>query len=154
MGVGPTSELGRHPAEPARLGLRKVALLVPAALLAINVWTGFPLLALWIGSQVQGGGSLAIGTVFMVVLSFAALVFAAAVGVSWLNLRYDALTGRRPQRSEEFTLAGSASGRAQQEQRRERGVNAIEKAVIASVVAAVLAFEAWFFFLAGSPLPT
>jgi hypothetical protein len=136
------------------LGIRKIGLLIPAVLLAVNVWTGFPLLALWIGSQVQGGGSLAITTVFTVVLSFAALVFAAAVGVSWLNLRYDELTGKRSIRRERFTLAESLTGPARQQTRRERGVNAIEKAVIASVVVAVLAFEVWFFLFAGSPLPS
>jgi hypothetical protein len=33
------------------------------------------------------------------------------------------------------------------------GISGIERVVVASVVAACLAFELWFFFLAGSSLP-
>jgi hypothetical protein len=37
--------------------------------------------------------------------------------------------------------------------RRKYGISAIERVVVASVVAAVLVFEVWFFFFAGSSLP-
>jgi hypothetical protein len=38
---------------------------------------------------------------------------------------------------------------------RERaGISGIERIVVISVVAAVLAFEVWFFFFAGSSLPS
>jgi hypothetical protein len=37
--------------------------------------------------------------------------------------------------------------------RRKHGVSPVERIVVISVVAAVLAFEIWFFFFAGSSLP-
>jgi len=38
--------------------------------------------------------------------------------------------------------------------RKREGISAVERLVVVSVVAAVLAFEIWFFFFAGSPLPS
>ena len=37
--------------------------------------------------------------------------------------------------------------------RSKYGISGVERVVVISVVAAVLAFELWFFFLAGSSLP-
>ena len=37
--------------------------------------------------------------------------------------------------------------------RQKFGISPVERVVVASVVAAVLAFEVWFFFFAGSSLP-
>jgi hypothetical protein len=40
----------------------------------------------------------------------------------------------------------------EEDTRRKYGISPIERVVVASVVAAVLVFEVWFFFFAGSPL--
>jgi hypothetical protein len=60
--------------------MRRIALAALMALLAINVWTGGPLLALWIGSRVQSGGdsSMIIKPITAVVVfaSLAAISFA------------------------------------------------------------------------------
>jgi hypothetical protein len=44
-------------------------------------------------------------------------------------------------------------GEREEVSRSRRSVNAIERIVVMSVVACVIAFEAWFFFFAGSSLP-
>ena len=47
----------RHPAAACTLGMdraKRFGLAALMAFLALNIWTGSPLLALWIGSQVQG----------------------------------------------------------------------------------------------------
>jgi hypothetical protein len=41
----------------------------------------------------------------------------------------------------------------EEDTRRRYGISPIERVVVASVVAGVLAFEVWFFFFAGSSLP-
>jgi hypothetical protein len=45
---------------------------------ALNVWTGSPLLALWIGSRLQGSGPPKMGPVFVVVVAFAVFSFSLA----------------------------------------------------------------------------
>jgi hypothetical protein len=41
--------------------LRSLALVAAMAVVTLNLWTGAPLLALWIGSRVQGGGPPTMG---------------------------------------------------------------------------------------------
>src|SRR5204863_7538974 len=49
-----------------RLRLRKVGLLVGMALASVNIWTGSPLMALWIGSRVQTSGTTSLGAIGVV----------------------------------------------------------------------------------------
>src|SRR4051812_33304005 len=79
---------------PERLGLACLA-----ALVSVNVWTGAPLLALWVGSKVQGNfTSLSMGAVAVVVLVLAIAEFALLTVLTWANGRYDELIGRPPVR--------------------------------------------------------
>jgi len=131
----------------------KRALMVGAtAFIAINLWTGAPLLALWIGSQVVGEQVLSMKAVFVVMIVLAALLYAMTMALAWLNSTYDGLTGRRrtPARS-----AWLRSMNVETEETLEAQVafSALERIVMASVYVAVITFLAWFFFLAGSPLP-
>src|SRR6476620_10306799 len=76
------------------LRAKKLGLISASALVSINVWTGAPLLAVWVGSKVQGNSGLSMGAVFSVVAVLAVLVLALAWILTWLNATYDALTGR------------------------------------------------------------
>ena len=79
------------------LRLKRVGLVVATALVTINIWTGGPLFAVWVGSQVQGDtGSPSMAAVFTVVLVLAALVAVLAWALTWLNAKYDEVTGRPP----------------------------------------------------------
>jgi hypothetical protein len=44
-------------------------------------------------------------------------------------------------------------GEREADVRQKHGMSAIEKVMVATVVAGALAFEVWFFFFAGSSLP-
>ena len=44
-------------------------------------------------------------------------------------------------------------GEREQETRRKHGISPVERVVVIAVVLAVLAFEVWCFFFAGSSLP-
>ncbi len=63
--------------------LKRTALAAATAFLAINLWTGAPLIALWVGSQVVGETVLSMKAVFVVVIVLAVLVFSMAIALAW-----------------------------------------------------------------------
>jgi hypothetical protein len=134
--------------------LQRLALVIGSALTSINIWTGAPLLAVWVGSQVQAAQDrLSMIALFTVVATLAVTVFALAWVLAWLNGRYDELTGRAPAAHQTSPWLRSMRGERESDVRRRHGISAVERVVVISVVAAVLAFEIWFFFFAGSSLP-
>jgi len=138
---------------PRFFGVRRISILIATTLIAINFWTGAPLAALWVGSQVLGGGALTMTVVFVVVVSLAVLLGAMALALTWLNARYDELIGRPT--GERRTLPWLRSMRAEEADllRKKRGTTALEIIVIANTVTAVIALEIWFFFFAKNPTP-
>jgi hypothetical protein len=137
---------------PRFVRIRRAGLLSATALIALNIWTGAPLLALWVGSRVVGERALSMTAVFVVVLTLAVLVAAMTLALTWLSARYDVLVGRPS--DERRTMPWLRSMRAEQDDliRGRRGTSALELIMIASTILAVVCFEVWFFFLAGSPL--
>src|SRR5436190_22962113 len=70
-----------------------------AALISVNIWTGAPLLALWVGSKAQGNfSSLSMGAVALVVVVLAIVELGMLFVLGWANGRYDEVIGRPPQR--------------------------------------------------------
>lgn len=139
---------------PRHLRLKRLALVIASALTSINIWTGAPLLAVWVGSQVQAAQDrLSMTALLAVVVTLAVTVFALAWVLAWINGRYDALTGRAPAAHQTSPWLRSMRGERETDIRRKHGISAIERVVVISVVAAALAFEVWFFFFAGSSLP-
>lgn len=132
---------------------KRIALISASALAAINIWTGAPLFAVWVGSKVAGTSGLSMGAVFVVVVVLAVCCIALAVALSWLSARYDELTGRPREARRTSPWLRSMRGEREQEARRRHGISGVERIVVVSVVACVLAFEVWFFFFAGSSLP-
>ena len=119
---------------------------------ALNVWTGSPLLALWIGSRLQGSGPPKMGPVFVVVVTFAALSFTLAWLLSRLGARYDRVTGQAAQVHRHVAWLRSMRGERPQYPGQHVQVTALEQILIVTVVLCILAFEIWFFFLSGSPI--
>jgi hypothetical protein len=91
--------------------------------------------------------------VFSVILVLAVMVFALGYLLTWINARYDELTGRPPAARQTSPWLRSMRDERVEDTRRKYGISPIERVVVASVVAGVLAFELWFFFFAGSSLP-
>jgi hypothetical protein len=136
------------------MALKKIGLVAASALCSINMWTGAPLLAVWIGSKVQGNlNNLSMTAVFSVIVVLAACVFLLAWALTWVNARYDDLTGRPAAARYTSPWLRSMRDEREEDSRRKYGISAIERVVVISVVAAALAFEVWFFFFAGSSLP-
>ena len=66
---------------------KRLGLAVLMTLAALNVWTGGPLLALWIGSRVQGEGPPSMAAIFTAAASLA--------GISLVLMRILSSRGRR-----------------------------------------------------------
>jgi hypothetical protein len=101
---------------------------------SLVLWIGTPVLWLWIGSQIQGGGSslgTAIGVMF---LGAVATIWAISAVLVWLSNRYRA-------------------------NRRARGLDdpghfVLEGVLVVSAGITIVGFVVWFFFFAGtSPVP-
>jgi hypothetical protein len=134
--------------------LKRLSLVAASALTSINIWTGAPLLAVWVGSKVQAAQDrLSMTALLTVVVTLAVTVFALAWLLAWLNGRYDELTGRSAGARETSPWPRSMRGERETDIRRKHGISAVERVLVISVVAAALAFEVWFFFFAGSSLP-
>src|SRR5580700_2328946 len=87
----------RHPERRKKSLWRRVLLLAAMILATLNIWTGSPLLALWVGSKVQGSlGTLQMSAVGSVVLVLAVMVFLLVRAIAWLDVRYGEAVGRPP----------------------------------------------------------
>jgi hypothetical protein len=136
------------------MALKKIGLVTASALCSVNLWTGAPLLAVWVGSKVQGNlNNLSMTAVFSVILVLAVMVFLLAWLLTWINSKYDELTGRPPAARQTSPWLRSMRDEREGDVRQKYGISPVERVVVISVVAAVLAFEVWFFFFAGSALP-
>ena len=131
---------------------KKVAIVIATALAAINVWTLAPLIAVWVGSQAAGGQVLSLRGVFVVLVVMSALAFLLAWALTWLHAKYDQLTGRPALVGQTSPWGRRVRGELNEHFRTVYGLSAPERVVAACVLAALLAFEVWFFFFAGSSI--
>ena len=119
--------------------------------LALNIWTGAPLLALWIGSRVQGSESQASMTaVVAVVACLAGFSIALYQALKYVMHAYQEATGTLPTVRTHAPWLQSLSG-----ERPAHGgtqITGAERVIVVTVVIAAAVFEAWFFFFSGSPI--
>ena len=135
------------------IGAQRTLLLSATTLIAINIWTGAPLAALWVGSRVVGQRLLSMTAVFAVIVTLAVLVSAMTFALIRLSARYDKLVGRPTGKPTPVPWLRSMRAEDTDLLRAERGNTAVEMIVVASTVIAIVSFEVWFLFFAGSPLP-
>jgi hypothetical protein len=145
----PTPEIHREP--PPHAAAKRLALVIGTALAAINTWTGAPLLAVWVGSHAQGGKVLSLRGVVTVLAVLVVLEFLMGLALTWLSATYDRITGRPRFATQTSPWHRAKRGDRVQDIRARFGMSAPEKVVAVSVIIGVLAFELWFFFIAGSP---
>jgi len=136
------------------MALKKIGLVTASAVCSINLWTGAPLFAIWVGSKVQGNlNNLSMTAVFSVIAVLAITVFGLGFLLTWLNNKYDELTGRPAVARQTSPWLRSMRDERGDEVQRKYGIGGVERVVVICAVAGVLAFEVWFFFFAGSSLP-
>lgn len=136
--------------------LKRVGLLALVSIVTLNFWTGSPLVALWLGSRVQGSGRLSMLVVAVVVLTIGALSLTLIRVLNSLSQAYERLMGRPSRRREASWLRGRDVERL--EFQRERGapaarLSALDVILVVSAVVPFIAFEVWFFFFASDPIP-
>ena len=136
-----------------KIRLERVGLQIAMTLAAINIWTGAPLLALWVGSRATSSST----TVTMApVLLVIVVLFAACLGLifalGWASAKYDALTGRPQTVKRHVPWLRSMRDERVAWEREKAEVTPLERALIIAVVLAFIAFELWFFLASPSPI--
>jgi hypothetical protein len=133
-----------------RVFIFRILLAGLTAVLAINLWTGAPLFAIWVGSRVQKGTGLTMSTVLVVMVVLAATVALLVLALMRVEAAYKAVTGQETHRRTAPWLRSMRDERAEFAER--KGLTGFEKGLTAAVVLGVVAFEGWFFFFAGSSI--
>jgi hypothetical protein len=144
---------------PRFFRLKRMMLAIAGALANVNIWTGAPALALWVGAQThEWAGGRAPGTgvsmqsILIVVVVLGVLELALVGVVTRVSDAYDKLTGRRQARRRSPWLR-SVSGERDEAELGKYGVSAIERTAMIGVVVCVLLIEAWLIFSPRSALP-
>jgi hypothetical protein len=133
--------------------VKPVLLAAAMAFLALNVWTGSPLLAVWLGSKVQGEesqpsmGAYAVVIVALIVFSWG-LYQLLKVTMS----AYQDATGTRPTVRTHAPWLRSMRGERPDRATAAAQISGAEKVVVLTVLVAATAFEIWFFFFSGSSI--
>ena len=122
------------------------------AFLALNIWTGSPLLALWIGSRVQGQDSQASMIAFAAVIGCLVLFSIGLYqALKHVMHAYQETTGTLPTVRTHAPWLRSMRG-----ERPDHGggtqIVGAERIVVVMVIVAAAAFEIWFFFFSGSSI--
>lgn len=149
----PAEQIAPPPsAPPPSATLKRAVMAGLTAFITINIWTGAPLLALWVGSQAVGSGTLSMGAVGVVVVVLAVLEFVLAIALTWLNNRYDELIGRpRVERRSAWMRSMRAEAEGHISQR--VGITLLERIVMINVYLCVVCLLVWYVFFAGAPSP-
>ena len=132
--------------------LKRAGLLAAMAVVAVNIWTGSPLLALWIGSRVQGTGGLKMGAVFAVIATMVVTSLLLIRLLGALGQAHDRLAGIRPAQRRQQPWMRSLSGERASSERRRARVSALDVVLVGTVLLAAAAFEVWFFFFSGASI--
>lgn len=131
--------------------LAKAGLILLMALGSVLLWIGSPIGWLWLASQMQKDSQAAgFGPYLVVLAGIAVTAVALAKGLSRLNHAYGAIDGRgEPVR---VRMPWHRGLRSENEGRAPRTV--LDVVMVVSVGIGVIAMTIWFFFFAGSSLPT
>jgi hypothetical protein len=132
--------------------LRRALLLSMMAVVGLNIWTGNPLLALWVGSRVVGSGPPTMGAIAVVALMIGVVGLALTRLLAAIGAAYDRATGHEPAARRHVPWLRSMRGERIQHERERIGLSALEILLVAMVLAAVVGFEVWFFFYSSSPI--
>ena len=130
------------------VGGKRVVLAGATAFVTVNIWTGCPVLALWVGSQAVDQRALSMAGIGVVLLTLAVLLAAATLALGWLNSAYDELVGRpRIERRSPWLRSMRAEAEGHISQR--VGVTLPERIVVANVYVVVIGFMVWLVLFAG-----
>ena len=122
------------------------------AVVGLNIWTGNPLLALWVGSRVVGSRPPTMGAIAVVAAMMGVVGLALTRLLAVLGAAYDRATGHTAAVRRHVPWLRSMRGERVEYQREREGLSAMEFILVGMVIVAVAAFEIWFFFYSPSPI--
>jgi hypothetical protein len=141
-----------QPPRGADLRLKRIGLVCLMVLLTVNVWTGGPLLALWIGSRVQASGPPSMLAVGVAAVSLGVVSYLLVKLLAWVDVVYSRVAGRPATVNRHLPWLRSMRGERPHEKKRARELSPLEVILIGAVVLVAVLFEIWFFFYSGSPI--
>lgn len=147
-GMRPETITHSHGIGPAR-GMAASLVFVAMLLAALALWTAIPVGWIYIGSKVATTQFPAEGPYAVVAIGIIVTIVLDAWLIGRLNALYMRITGTnrlapmRPNWLKSMRDTGSGAGTT----------TVVEAVMIGSVMLAGVVFVAWFFLLAGSPLP-
>jgi hypothetical protein len=136
-----------------KLRIERVGLVVGMALATINIWTGAPLLAIWVGSRVQGGaGTTKMSTIVVIAAVLFALSIVLIRVLAAMDEVYGRVSGRKSRVQRHLPWLRSMRGERPHEHATDKSLSPLELVLVVSVVVCVVLFEVWFFFFSTSPI--
>jgi hypothetical protein len=114
---------------------------------ALNIWTGAPLAAVWIGSRMQTAAAPTMASMAVVVVVLFALVIGLVVLLTHLSAEP---AGAAPRRRSPWMR--SLRDERDSVSAAQRTLTDAERVLTGTVVLAAVTFETWFFFFSSSPI--
>src|SRR5829696_3732559 len=118
----------------------------------LNIWTGAPLLGLWIGSRVAPDSGISMFSFFVVAVVIAVVAWALLRLLGRLQAAHAEVIGRPLGRRQTTWLRPMSGERSPGRGGEAPPMTAPDYIVVTMVILAVVGFEIWFFFYAGSSL--
>lgn len=132
--------------------LQRAGLEAAMVLAALNIWTGAPLLAIWVGGQVVTSTQVTMSAVFLVVVVLFTTCLALIWGLAAASAAHDRITGRPQGVKRHVPWLRSARGERVEYERDRATITVLDRIIVVMVVLAVIAFEIWFFVADPSPI--
>jgi hypothetical protein len=124
--------------------LKRATMAALTAIVTVNVWTGCPLLALWVGSRAVGRHDLSMGAVVVVLAVLALLEAAMLLLLAWLSSVYDELIGLRRSEQEVTWIRRLCAPPQAAGVRRTLALTSVEGVVVINVYVAVVTLVLWY----------
>jgi hypothetical protein len=131
---------------------KRLALVCLMAIVTVNIWTGSPLLALWVGSRVQGSGTPSMLAIGVAAVSLGVFSYVLVKLLARIDAVYARVSGRPTSVNRHVPWLRSMRGERPHQQKHASDLSPLEVVLIVSVVVVVLLFEVWFFVYSGSPI--
>jgi hypothetical protein len=135
-----------------KVRLEKVGLVAVMTVSAVNIWTGAPLLAVWVGSRVVKSSQPTMGSIFLV----AVVLFVTCLGLIYVlneaSAAHDRLSGRKQSVRKHVPWLRSMRAERVEWESERIGLTTLERLLVVMVVIVVILFEIWFFFFSPSPI--
>ncbi len=129
---------------------KRAAMAGVTALVTVNVWTGCPLLALWVGSRAVGSGDLSMAAVVVVLIVLGLLELAMMFVLAWLTNLYDELIGLQRTEHSATWMRRLCAPESAGLNRRLR-ITTLEGIVVINVYVAVSALVVWLLLSVAHP---